>query len=203
VKTRIGYGKNELATWLPALLAERPALITVHARNRKELSLVPARWEHVREAVAIRDRLQAHLPIEQRTLIFGNGDARDLADARGKAQMSSADGVMLGRAIFGNPWLFDSSSAMHTDANIGAGVLGVDHFYTKAQIAERLRVMVEHTELFEKLLGDLKNFSIMKKHYKAYVHGWEGAKELRALLMQTSSATEVRAVVEAYMSSAQ
>lgn len=189
VKTRIGYGKNELATWLPALLAERPALITVHARNRKELSLVPARWEHVREAVEIRDRLQAHLPVAQRTLIFGNGDARNLADAREKAAISGADGVMLGRAIFGNPWLFDESAAMHA----------VEHFYNKTQIAERLRVMVEHTELFEKLLGDLKNFSIMKKHYKAYVNGWEGAKELRAVLMQTNSAAEVKSVVESYL----
>ncbi|MEI6345891.1 MAG: tRNA-dihydrouridine synthase family protein [bacterium] len=214
VKTRIGYGKNELATWLPALLAERPALITVHARNRKELSLVPARWEHVREAVEIRDRVQANLPIEKRTLIFGNGDARNLADAREKARMSGADGVMLGRAIFGNPWLFDESAYMHVDTNaggkgvdaasghaigFGGAVLGVDHFYNKAQIEERLRVMVEHTELFEKLLGDLKNFSIMKKHYKAYVHGWEGAKELRALLMQTNSAGEAKGVVDNYL----
>lgn len=214
VKTRIGYGKNELATWLPALLAERPALITVHARNRKELSLVPARWEHVREAVEIRDRLQAHVPIEKRTLIFGNGDARNLADAREKAKASGADGVMLGRAIFGNPWLFDESAYMHVDTNaggkgvdvasgqtvgFGGAVLGVDHFYNKTQIAERLRVMVEHTELFEKLLGDLKNFSIMKKHYKAYVHGWEGAKELRALLMQTNSVAEVKEVVDNYL----
>ncbi len=189
VKTRIGYGKNELATWLPALLAERPALITVHARNRKELSLVPARWEHVREAVEIRDRLQAHLPEAQRTLICGNGDARNLVDAREKAHVSSADGVMLGRAIFGNPWLFDESASMHQ----------VEHFYNKTQISERLRVMIEHTELFDELLGDLKNFSIMKKHYKAYINGWEGAKELRALLMQTNSATEVKSVVDEYL----
>jgi len=199
VKTRIGYGKNELATWLPALLAERPALITVHARNRKELSLVPARWEHVREAVEIRDRLQAHLPEAERTLIFGNGDAKDLADAREKAAASGADGVMLGRAIFGNPWLFDKSSMMHIGSD--RAVHGVDHFYNKAQITDRLHVMVEHTELFETLLGDLKNFSIMKKHYKAYVHGWEGAKELRALLMQTNSAGEVKGVVDTYLRS--
>lgn len=201
VKTRIGYGKNELTTWLPALLAERPALITVHARNRRELSLVPARWEHVREAVAIRDRLQAHLPEAHRTLIFGNGDARNLADAREKVRMSGADGVMLGRAIFGNPWLFDESASMHVVGQSGVqqGAGHIAHFYDKTQIAERLRVMVEHTELFQELLGDLKNFSIMKKHYKAYVNGWEGAKELRALLMQTNSVVEVKGVVDEYL----
>ena len=58
VKTRIGYNKNELETWLPALLAENPAVITVHARTRKEMSKVPARWEHVARAVEIRNELQ-------------------------------------------------------------------------------------------------------------------------------------------------
>ena len=57
VKTRIGYNKNELEAWLPALLSENPAVITVHARTRKEMSKVPARWEHVRDAVAIRNSI--------------------------------------------------------------------------------------------------------------------------------------------------
>jgi tRNA-dihydrouridine synthase len=55
VKTRIGYNKNELETWLPALLEAEPAVITIHARTRKEMSKVPARWEHVARAVEIRD----------------------------------------------------------------------------------------------------------------------------------------------------
>jgi tRNA-dihydrouridine synthase len=100
VKTRVGYNKIELETWLPELLAEEPAVITVHARTRKEMSLVPARWEHVKRAVEIRDAMKS------KTLIFGNGDVVDLEDAHKKVQETGCDGVMLGRAIFGTPNLF-------------------------------------------------------------------------------------------------
>ncbi|MFA7310009.1 MAG: tRNA-dihydrouridine synthase family protein, partial [Candidatus Paceibacterota bacterium] len=57
VKTRIGYNVNELETWLPELLAESPAVVAIHARTRKEMSDVPARWEHVARAVEIRNSL--------------------------------------------------------------------------------------------------------------------------------------------------
>src|SRR3989338_4287812 len=100
VKTRIGYNKNELSTWLPELLAEELAAVIIHARTRKEMSKVPARWECVREAALIRDSLHSS------TLILGNGDVADIDDARRKCEETGADGVMLGRAIFGNPFLF-------------------------------------------------------------------------------------------------
>ncbi len=178
VKTRIGYNKNELETWLPEILAEEPALVTIHARTRKEMSEVPARWEHVKRAVEIRDELQKNLAPEDRTLIFGNGDALDLDDARRKAQETGADGVMLGRAIFGNPWLFDDSKKL-----------------ADRTPSERLVALLEHTKLFDELLGDLKSFAIMKKHYKAYVNGWDGAKELRVKLMETENVSQVEAIV--------
>lgn len=180
VKTRIGYNKDELDTWLPELLAETPAVITIHARTRKEMSKVPARWEHVRRAVEIRDALQQHLPQEERTLIFGNGDVTSLEDAHKRVLASGADGAMLGRAIFGNPWLFDPLRAQDP---------------VPAQ--ERLRVLVEHAQLFEELLPH-KSFAIMKKHFKAYVQGFDGAKELREKLMESGSAEQVAAIAAAW-----
>ena len=78
VKTRIGYNKDELETWLPKLLSAEPAAITIHARTRKEMSKVPARWDAVRRAVAIRNAMKS------RTLILGNGDVLNIADARRK-----------------------------------------------------------------------------------------------------------------------
>jgi nifR3 family TIM-barrel protein len=176
VKTRIGYNKVEIDTWLPALLEEGIAALTVHARTRKELSLVPANWNMVAEAVKIRDGMGAA------TLIIGNGDALDIPDARAKAAASGADGVMLGRAIFGNPWLFDER-------------VGRNDIPTP----EKLRVMVEHTHLFEELLGSQKNFAIMKKHYKAYVNGFDGARELRMELMEAATAGEVETIVGKFL----
>lgn len=172
VKTRTGYSKVELETWIPALLEEEPAVLTLHARTAKEMSKVPARWEFVKRVVEIRNEMKSN------TLIFGNGDVKNLEEARKRVEETGCDGVMIGRGIFGNPWLF-------------SGELPA--------VEERLKVLIEHTELFEKLLGDIKSFSIMKKHFKAYISGFEGAAELRGELMNTENATEVREIIENYL----
>lgn len=177
VKTRLGYNRDQLEEWLPALLAAKPAVVTVHARTRKEMSKVPARWERVARAVEIRNELGSD------TLIFGNGDALSLADAQQKVKETGADGVMLGRAIFGNPWLF------HPEKDL-----------SNVSLEERLLVMVEHTKLFEEMLP-FKNFAIMKKHYKAYVNGFDGAKELRMQLMEAHTASEIEDIVKHFIQS--
>lgn len=174
VKTRIGYNSVQLETWLPELLSVSPAAITVHARTRKELSDVPAQWEYVKRAVEIARG--------SGVVMLGNGDVKDLDDAREKAAASGVDGVMIGRGVFGNPWRFNPEVRIED-----------------IPLPERLQVMVEHTKLFADTLGDVKNFAIMKKHYKAYVHGFDGAKELRTALMETNSAEEVEVLVEAFL----
>lgn len=169
-KIRLGYNKDELETWLPALLEAEPAVITIHARTRKEMSLVPARWDRIARAVEIRNDLESD------TLILGNGDAHSVENARELCAETGADGVMLGRAIFGNPWLF---------SNYGR----------PTSIHERLLVLVEHTRLYEELLPH-KSFAIMKKHFKAYVKDFDGAADLRGRLMEAEDAAGVEKVVK-------
>ena len=193
VKTRLGYNKDILEEWLPALLGAEPAAIIVHARTRKEMSKVPARWERVKRAVEIRNKYQGE------TLIIGNGDLKDLADAEQKIKESGADGAMLGRAIFGRPWLF--AEEKFSEKSIGGGGQR-EHFGDKdffQEVFRRLNILVEHTKLFEELLGDIKNFAIMKKHFKAYVEGFPGAKELRMQLMETTNAAEVEGVIGSWL----
>jgi tRNA-dihydrouridine synthase len=175
VKTRLGYNKDELETWLPEVLAESPAVLTLHARTRKDMSKVPARWERVKRAVELRNELGSE------TLILGNGDALSLADAHAKVFATGADGVMLGRAIFGNPWLF------HPEKDL-----------SNVPLTERFAVLIEHTKLFEELLP-FKNFAIMKKHYKAYVNNFPGAAELRGRLMEKASAAEIEKEIRQYL----
>ncbi len=172
VKTRIGYNKNQISEWIPFLLSQDIDALTIHARTRKEMSLVPARWEHVKEVVDIRNKMGV------KTKIIGNGDVKDLEQGRLLAFETGCDGIMVGRGIFGNPWLF--SGKVPT-------------------IKEKLKVMIEHTKLFEKILGGHKNFAVMKKHYKAYVNGFDGAKELRVELMETKIASEVEAIVKKFL----
>ncbi len=174
IKTRIGDTKNTLATWLPELLAEAPAAITIHARTRKEMSKVPARWEHVKEAVDIARG--------SGTLIIGNGDVATMEEGRQRAEETGCDGVMIGRGIFGNPWCFNPHKKIED-----------------VSIPERLAVMIEHTRLFMELYDDTKSFHIMRKHYKAYANGFDRAKELRVKLMETENADEVEAVVKEFI----
>ncbi len=172
VKTRLGYTKDELETWLPYVLECEPAAVTIHARTRKDMSKIPARWERVTRAVEIRDKIFSG---GGGPLIIGNGDVGSFRDARERIKECGADGVMVGRAAFGNPWFFTG---------------------TIPPFEERLCAMAEHAELFEKIFGGVKNFGIMKKHFKAYASGFPGASGLRAELMKTSSAAEVRQTIQ-------
>jgi nifR3 family TIM-barrel protein len=175
VKTRIGYNKVEIDTWIVTLLEQRLPALTVHLRTRKEMSDVPAHWDLMPKIVELRNK------ISPETLIIGNGDVNSLAEAHAKIKETGCDGVMVGRGIFGNPWFFSGK------------------IVSELPIKERLTAMLEHAKLFDKLLGDVKNFAIMKKHFKAYVSGWDGAKELRIKLMETNTLKEVEKVVKEYM----
>lgn len=202
VKTRVGYLKDEIDTWIPTLLAENVAALTVHARTRKEMSKVPADWEKIARVVALRDKLAPN------TVIIGNGDVLSLEDAHHKVTQTGADGVMVGRALFGNPWFFDSNRqlpltlhALPTHGVDRETLVSVDDLQTDVEyvsLEERLLVMTEHSKLFEELLPH-KSFSIMKKHYKAYVSGFENAANLRARLMECKDAAAVYEVVTSFL----
>ena len=187
VKTRLGYTNIiEMDEWIPALLEEDLAALTVHLRTRAEMSDVDAHWDLAPKIVALRNR------IAPKTVVLGNGDVRSLEDGRAKAAASGMDGVMVGSGIFGNPWFFSGRTP---------------------DIKDRLQRLVTHTELFEKLYrsdnsktigqgGRLKNFDVMKKHYKSYTSangddqgGFEGAKDLRVQLMEAENAAQVRQIV--------
>ena len=189
VKTRLGYKKIEIETWIPELLSMDLPALTVHLRTRKEMSLVPAQWDLMKRIVEIRDEMKKD------TLIFGNGDALDLPDAKQKVADTGCDGVMLGRAIFGNPWLF-AELENFADGRVRPEGGGMSK---NIPIPLRLKVMIEHTKLYEKMLGGHKNFAIMKKHYKAYVNGFDGAKELRVKLMEAENASEVDSIANDFL----
>lgn len=183
VKTRIGYNTDELDTWLSELLAENPVAVTLHARTRKEMSDVPARWNTVARAVAIRDSLGS------KALIIGNGDVKNLDEARARVTETGCDGVMLGRAIYGNPWLYRDLRNPDIQNFDLVGRYGPSK-------QEKITALIEHIKLFDELLGDTANFATMKKHFKAYISGWDGAKDLRVRLMETGKASEAIAVLQ-------
>lgn len=173
VKTRLGFNEDSLEEWLPKLLSAEPAALTLHARTKKDMSQVPARWERVKRAVEIRDELGS------KTLIIGNGDVTGMADARTKVTETGCDGVMFGRAIFGNPWLFDEEKKEIT-------------------VAEKIDAALVHTEMYLEHWQGRKSFELMKKFYRAYVNNFPLAKELRAEMMEEKSFEEIKEVVERF-----
>ena len=183
VKTRIGYNKVEM-DWIELLLKQNLPVLTVHLRTRKEMSDVPAHWEIMPEIIALRNKISPH------TLIIGNGDVISLEDAHEKARKYGCDGVMIGRGIFGKPWFFEGIKAIRSKKT----------YVPELKTPEfRIKVLIEHAKLFDRTFKGIKNFAVMKKHFKAYVSGWDGAKELRAQLMETNNFKEVAAAIKTYL----
>ena len=115
--------------------------------------------------------------------MIGNGDVQNLKEAREKALEYGCDGVMIGRGVFGNPWFFSSDQNM------------------EITLEEKLEALLEHTQIFEReiLIPKHKHFAVMKKHFKAYVNDFPGAKELRVKLMETESAKEVEKIINDFL----
>ena len=185
VKTRIGYNKEELEVWLPALLSANPVAITLHLRTRKEMSLVPAGWELMKKAVEIRNKINPNI------LLIGNGDVQDLEDAKNKVAEFGCDGIMFGRAMFGNPWVFEGLTRFNLKSESSRLNLVSPREHG---LEEKLAALIELAYGFEKITPP-KNFAILKKHIKAFVTGFAGASDLRAKLMSAESASALEAIV--------
>ncbi len=190
VKTRVGFNKEEIDTWIPELLKEDISALTIHLRTAKELSLVPAKWDYIKKIKKLIEKSGKEI------LLIGNGDVVDIDDARRKCEQFGCDGAMIGRGVFGNPWFFAGcqreSLTLNSMSKTPFDIISVE---------EKLRVLIEHVQVFEKELSGPKhkNFAIMKKHYKAYANGFDGAKELRVKLMETENARQVEKIINDFL----
>lgn len=174
VKTRIGYNENEIEKWLPEILAEKPAVITIHGRTKKQMLTGEADWNVITRAVEMAKG--------SGVLIMGNGDVKSLKDGILKAKKSKVNGIMVGRGIFGNPWFFNRKIKIE-----------------KVSLKERLQAMIEHAKIFEKELKNVKNYDVIKKHYATYARGFDSAKELRIELMKTKGAKQAEKIVRDFL----
>lgn len=171
VKTRIGTKKIVTEEWIGFLLEQNIAAITVHGRIAKEMSKFPANWIEIGKAAQLRTAMQKDV------IIVGNGDVQTVAEAQEKVEQYGVDGVMIGRGIFSNLWLFHKTP------------------YTPTY-NERLRLLIHHIALFEKTWGAKKDFNLMKKFYKVYISDFPDAAMLRLSLMEKSTAQEAIAFLE-------
>jgi nifR3 family TIM-barrel protein len=189
VKTRIGYSKIDTENWARIILETRPSAVTFHLRTRKELSKVEAHWEEA--------EILGQLGKEYNIPVICNGDVANVEEGKELAKKYKIDGVMIGRGAFGKPWLF-------ADETVRSRISG--------SLEKRLLTVVEHAQLFEELYlpgptndklfaGHTKNFSVMRKHFKAYVTGFKRAMALRTRLMETQNSKDVGNIVENFLNS--
>jgi tRNA-dihydrouridine synthase B len=170
VKTRIGITENVIESWAQHLLEVEPVAITIHGRTLKQLYTGLANWDAIAAAATIIHQTP--------TLVLGNGDVKSKADAVERASTYDLDGVLIGRASFGNPWLFSES---------------------ESTLEERLRVALEHARYLDKALEG-RGFIRIRKHLLDYTRDFPGAKDLRKELMQVRTLEDIESILEPIVS---
>lgn len=195
VKTRLGYTyTDELKTWLPILLQENLAALTVHLRTRKEMSKVPAHFELIPEIVQLRNQ------IAPQTKLVINGDIKNLTQTQAlSAQYHEVDGWMIGRGVFENPYCFTNYQGTSAELlellNLHLDLFDAQDAKHCAMQAELMR---ENPEFALKMDGKVRSlpFEPLKHFFKIYINSFPGASELRARLMETHTTAEVRKILE-------
>jgi tRNA-dihydrouridine synthase len=174
VKTRLGFRTIDLS-WIEFVLEQHPAVLTVHLRTVSEMSKVPAHWDRLKAVVEMRDA------ISPETLVVGNGDIKALDEARQKIAEAGADGAMVGRGIFENPFLFAGTTISHKTPE------------------EKMHMLLDHMHLWQETWGTSKHFPTLRKFFKVYANGFPGAQDLRIQLMETQTPEATEELVNAFL----
>lgn len=186
VKTRLGYDRIVIEDWLATLLAERPAAISLHGRTLAQGYKGEANWNAIALAVEVA--------AGSGTLILGNGDVRDLRDVVERVRQTGVDGVLIGRSAQGDPWMFGAKGRVKQALRGGEVELDA----VPVDMDERFRVIVEHSEHFERLCGRSR-FVAMRKHLTWYCRNFRGAAEMRARMTRANNAEDVRLCLAEFM----
>jgi tRNA-dihydrouridine synthase len=173
VKTRIGFNRVETEGWISELLSCKPAAISIHGRTQKQLSEGLADWNEIGKAITLRNQLS---PLTQ---IIGNGDVESYEQAMQHIKNHQLDGVMVGRGVFKNPWMFNQQ-------------------LSSINIEERLHLLKKHIELFASIWGSKKNYHILKRFFKIYLQEFPGAGRLRGYLMESQNYEEALELIKVH-----
>lgn len=171
VKTRTGIKTHNTEKWLAEVFETKPDAVILHGRTQKQQSDGFADWNEIEKGAILRNKLSPD------TAFLGNGDVNSYFQGLEYCETYKVDGVMIGRGIFSNPWFFNEIPVF-PDRN------------------EKLNQLLMHTRIFENNWNGKKNLNILKRFYKIYTQGFEGAAKLRAELMELTSFEEVYALVE-------
>jgi len=161
VKIRLGWDAQSIVAVDLARAAERTGIVavTVHARTKAQGFSGKADWSMIK---VVKDSVG--IPV------IGNGDVRSAQDAKRMQDETGCDGVMIGRAIEGNPWIFREAKQY-----LETGV--VPPFPT---LEERRSIMLRHLNDMVRMVGEDIGVPEMRKHLCWYARGLPGAAQFRA-----------------------
>jgi nifR3 family TIM-barrel protein len=184
VKTRIGFDSIVTEEWCAHLLSHNLDALIIHGRTTREQSKVPNHWEEISKVPLLRDK------ISPKTLIIGNGDITSRELGEQKISETGIDGVMIGRGILQNPWFFNKDYKLSENGIIL-------HNGVEITSKERLDLLQFHLNLWSKTYSDTNqsHYNSLKRFFKVYINGFNGASELRNQLMQTTNINEVNILI--------
>ena len=183
VKMRLGWDEHSINAPTLAKKAEDVGvqMITVHGRTREQMYRGQANWNAVR---AVKDAIS--LPV------IINGDIMGPEDAQCALQSSGADGVMIGRATCGQPWLL-----RQTMDYLGGGEIS-----TPPSSQERLNIINEHYSAILDHYGERKGVPMARKHLAWYSNSMDGSAEFRERINKEKAPDIVRDMFNAYFAAA-
>lgn len=179
VKTRIGFKEFD-EKWLTAILEQKLNMLSIHLRTVREMSKVPAHWELASRVRELRDEISPH------TLLVGNGDIMSREQAEQLAHEHGYDGMMIGRGIFHNPYVF-----------------ATDFDWENLLAKDKLQIFKRHVDLFAQTWAEGERpIAPLNKFCKIYVSGFDGAKEARIKLMSCHSVQELKQEIKILLDNA-
>lgn len=190
VKTRLGYTHvDEWRGWLTTLLQQDIVALTIHLRTKKEMSKVPAHWELMTQIRELRDQ------VAPQTLLIGNGDVMTRAQGLALIELHVIDGVMIGRGVFHDPFVFEKKFIERGKMEDGEPQITNSHIPIAR--ADHINLLRYHLDLFDQYHTQTgRPFDTLKRFFKIYIRDFEGAAEVRDRLMHASSTDQVRAILD-------
>ena len=149
-----------IETWAPFILSHDIDFLTIHGRTLRQGYAGTANWDEIQKVVKLN---------QTKAKIFGNGDVSSRSQGNEFCQKYGVNGVLIGRAICGNPWIFND--------------------YTP-DAKERFSAMILHSELFGQIYPH-RRFDSLRKHFLFYTSGLPNAKQLRAKFVRLNSVSEL------------
>jgi nifR3 family TIM-barrel protein len=177
VKTRLGWDEqsiniDEVAERLQDVGIQA---LTIHARTRSQMYKGRSDWTHISR---IKNNSRIHIPI------FGNGDIDSPEKAKEYKETYGVDGIMIGRAAIGNPWIFEEIKYY----------LKTGELLPKPSLQQRIEAVKKHAIWSVEWKGEKAGILEMRQHYSNYFKGISHFKEYKSRLLSAFTLKELESV---------